>query len=233
MFTSFAIEKVNALRQAAQRARQVAADGPRGWSRSEVDPMRLLGVFPTLRLRRGFVLRAYLFRDKGQGNGALWAMPRDAAYPEPDHCPGLEGSSIQVPRPPQALDDYLDAVEGDGSPWSHLSFSLFAREAAEFGVRWRGASWSDHKILGGDPWTHALLRLPGKDADIQWTIPRPRTWEPCFKQEGPLAAVRFHTFTGLGRERVIRHCDFFQKGLRDFRSQWENIAQAGRETMGP
>jgi hypothetical protein len=36
------------------------------------------------------------------------------------------------------LDDFMDAIEGDGSAWSYLSASLFAREAAELGALWHG-----------------------------------------------------------------------------------------------
>jgi len=51
---------------------------------------------------------------------------------------GGVGALSAPPRPHGALDDFMDAIEGDGSAWSYLSASLFAREAAELGALWHG-----------------------------------------------------------------------------------------------
>ena len=32
----------------------------------------------------------------------------------------------------------MQAIEGDGSPWSYLSASILSREAEEFGAMWHG-----------------------------------------------------------------------------------------------
>ena len=45
----------------------------------------------------------------------------------------------------------MQAIEGDGSPWSYLSASILRREAAEFGARWPGYVWSDQTILSKPP----------------------------------------------------------------------------------
>ena len=108
--------------------------------------MNLLGVFTALRVKPGFVLRAYQFRSGGNGNGVVWAMPTDALLPEPSECPRLTDQFLEPPKPPLALDDLMDAIEGDGTPWSYLSSSLFAREAQEVGAMWHGCHWSTHKI---------------------------------------------------------------------------------------
>ena len=88
---TFCIIRVNRLRNAAARARQVPDEGTRAefpgswrdvdeftgsWSRSSVDPEKLLGVFKVLRLKEGFGLLAYEFRQGG--NGVIWAVPVDA-----------------------------------------------------------------------------------------------------------------------------------------------------------
>jgi hypothetical protein len=65
-FTPFLVDQVNVLRREAQKAGQVPADGPEGWSRSDVDPIKLLAVFTSLRLTKGFVLRAYQYRSSGE-----------------------------------------------------------------------------------------------------------------------------------------------------------------------
>jgi len=67
--TTFPIEKVRQLRRRACEARMVSVEGPGGWSRSSVDPMKLLAVFSSLSLKKGLVLRAYQFRSGNDGNG--------------------------------------------------------------------------------------------------------------------------------------------------------------------
>lgn len=128
-----------------------------GWTKSAVNPNTLLRCFPALRLKNGFVLRAYVYRDgSGNGNGVVWAMPANTCFPEPERCPRVEDAWLAPPKPPGALENYMAAVEGDGAPWSYLSASILARELREFGALWHGCSWSTHAILGSDPWgSHA------------------------------------------------------------------------------
>ena len=147
---TFPIKKFQQLRQRAIQARQVS-EGPQGWSKSKVDSMKLLVAFSSLCLRKGFVMRAYEFRQRGNGNGIVWAMPENFAFPEPEKCPKLEDRFLEPPKPSGALNNVLEAVEGDGTPWSYLSASLFAREIAEFGAMWHGCNWSTHTILGDEP----------------------------------------------------------------------------------
>ena len=45
----------------------------------------------------------------------------------------------------------MQAIEGDGSPWSYLSASILSREAVEFGAVWHGCVWSDQTILSKPP----------------------------------------------------------------------------------
>jgi len=93
-----------------------------GWFKSTADPAKLLACFPGLRLKSGFVLRAYLYRDgSGNGNGFVWATSRDLPFPEPEACPRVEGVFLSPPRPPGSLENFMEAVEGDGTPWSYLA----------------------------------------------------------------------------------------------------------------
>ena len=123
----------------------------RGWTKSSTDPMDLLGVFAPLHIKDGFVLRAYQFRAGGNGNAVVWAMPTDAEFPDPSGCPRLADSFLDAPKPTEALDDLMDAVEGDGSPWSYFCASMFVREISEYGAMWHGCEWSTHSILGSNP----------------------------------------------------------------------------------
>ena len=216
MITVFPIRKVQQLRRAAVRACSVSREGPEGWSKSEVDPMNLLAVFSALRIKRGFILRAYLFREGGNGNGVVWALPEDVGFPEPEACleaiqnqtelPPPDGFPAYLPGPPvppQAQANIMDAIEGDATPWSYLSASIFAREAGEFGAMWHGCEWSTHAILGADPWTPQRAKRrerthdepTGSMADWKWLLAKPSEWRPSVEQSDDTTTVRFFTYT--------------------------------------
>ena len=74
--TRFEIEPIADVRGRVGAATQGAGDGPDGWSVSDVDPMAVLDLFSALRLRSGFELVAYRFRESGNGNGngVVWAV---------------------------------------------------------------------------------------------------------------------------------------------------------------
>ncbi len=144
---NFPVTTVNRLRRRAEKARAIELDElVGGWQLCPVDPMELLAMFKPLRIKAGFVLRAYVYRSGSDANGVVWALPKDAPLPEvhtDENTPWEQAmfamfGRIDQPRPPGALDDVMQAIEGDGSPWSFVCASLFAREAAEFGARWHG-----------------------------------------------------------------------------------------------
>ncbi len=151
MTKTFPATKVEQLRKQAGKAAELPEDVPSGWSKSPVDPMALLAVFKPLHIKDGYILRAYQFREGGNGNGFVWAMPVDADFPDPEACPRLENVVLEPPVPPAALDDYMNAIDGDGTPWSYMCASILAREMAEFGAMWHGCDWDTHTILGADP----------------------------------------------------------------------------------
>jgi len=194
--------------------------------------MKLLACFPALRLKKGFALRAYVYRDGfGNGNGLVWAMPADLPFPEPETCPGAEGTFVSPPRPPGALDDFMEAVEGDGSPWSYLCASVMARELREFGALWHGCYWSTHVVLGSYPWefcrrcTEAFSEHPPSDPDNwRWLEPEPTRWEPQISVGNDAVTVTFYTYTALGCEQIVRHVDTFRPGSYTFGSDVKIVA---------
>ncbi|GAB4266207.1 hypothetical protein [Thermincola ferriacetica] len=214
--TVFPIEKVQQLRDRAIKAREFEQMPQEGWSKSAVDPMRLLAVFSSLRMKDGYVLRAYQFREGGNGNGFVWAMPEKAPFPEPEECERVRGHFLEPPKPPGALDNFMEAIEGDGTPWSYLSASLFAREAREFGARWHGLSWSTHTILGSDP-------------QYPWLEVHPEEWRPVVIEEKGSVTVSFYTYSGLETEAVYRHTDRYRAGNYAFKSEKTII---GKGPMG-
>jgi hypothetical protein len=62
--------------------------------------MNLLRAFPALRPKEGYALRAYQYRDDGDGNGFVWAVPESAPFPDPETFPRVEGAFLQPPKPP-------------------------------------------------------------------------------------------------------------------------------------
>lgn len=172
MRARISVERLRRLRRQVQRLCKMPEGLPDGWSKSPIDPMQLRGVFSALRLREGFVLRGYVYRAGDSGNGVVWALPVEEHFPEPDGCAPLDDRFLSPPRPPGALNDVMEVVEGDGTPWSNLSASLFAREAAEFGASWRGCDWSTHEILGADPW----MTLAEAETGQGW-LGEPALWE--------------------------------------------------------
>ena len=203
-----------------------------GWSKSLTDPMDLLGVFASLHIKDGFVLRAYQFRAGGNGNAVVWAMPKDAEFPDPSECPRLADSFLDAPKPTEALDDLMDAVEGDDSAWSYLCASLFVREISEYGAMWHGCEWSTHSMLGSNPFKRRRVsrksspdRCPSGDADEwTWVEPEPTEWRPSVCHEAGRVTVAFHTFCCLGVEAIYRHVDVFPRGSFKPRTERSAIA---------
>ena len=148
---SFAVARVNRLRQAAKKAREIAIhdtdlSGDRKVFSATDYANRLLDVFDTLWLQPEYALHAYAYRDSLGGNGRIWAVPADATPVASGKSPNLEDEWMQ--RPPGAV-QLMQAIAGDGSPWSYLSASILSREADEFGAWWHGCDWSVHTIISG------------------------------------------------------------------------------------
>jgi hypothetical protein len=209
--------------------KRVVIDGPDGWSRCELNPMVLLGFFYPLRLKSGYVLRAYQYRNCASGYGMVWALPTDAEFPEP--APTSPG---EPPKPAGALDDPLQVVYGDGSPWSYLCASLFARELGDFAGFGSGLTWSTHLVLDGDPWNnknnfaHALAGQGFSDNPLgwHWHGSRPRDWRPAVMIGDGATCVRFYTFTGFGQQRINYFEDLYRPDSLVFKRS-ETIIAAG------
>jgi hypothetical protein len=219
---TFPIRKVNSLRRRAGRAGDVSSEGPNGWSESDVDPTKVVAVFDSLHLKEGYVLWACQYRQNGNGNADVWAIPDDGARPEI-----IENTGSLFVRPSwpstqyreAAFNNPMEAIEGDGTPWSYLCAALLGRELAEFGALWHGCSWSSHSILGEDPLEMARpLRgeLAGTGLDRpemwEWHEDRPDEWLPTVCTVDNTAIVRFYTYSGEGTEAIYQHTDTFSIG---------------------
>ncbi|MDY0165097.1 MAG: PDZ domain-containing protein [Thermoguttaceae bacterium] len=205
---------------------------PAGWAKSEHDPNRLVDLFKPLRLRKGYVLRAYVFRENGNASGVVWAMPENAEFPEPKDSPTLENHVFNAPKPWDALDDLMEAIEGDGSEWSYMAASVLRRELREFGASWHGIEWGTHVILEDDPWK----KPPAEDdfppsrpttpaGQWKWSAARPQHWAPTVRIEPDRVTVTFYTFTGKAPERIFRHVETYRPGRYRARVEDQLIGQ--------
>jgi hypothetical protein len=228
---TFPAKRIARVRRRASKAAKLPEDVPSGWSKSTVDPMAVLAVFKPLRTKEGYILRAYQFREGGNGNGFVWALPVDADFPDPEDCPRLQGAFLEPPKPPDALDNVMDAIDGDGSPWSYMCASIFGREISEFGAMWHGCDWDTHRILDADPWDDdqdgqktGLTEPMAPAAEWEWVQPKPTDWRPQVVQEGNRVTVSFLTFSGQGQEAIYRHMDIYS-GSYKFEADRQEVAK--------
>lgn len=224
--TTFSAAEVRRLREAAGKASGIGDEGQDGWAKSDCDPMGILHAFPSLQIKPGFVMRAYVFRSGGNGNGVVWAMPDESEFPQPDDCPKLTNVFLEPPRPPEALDDLMEAVSGDDTALSYLSASILQRELAEFGARWHGCEWSTHEIVGSKPLHPARSGPSGPAIKWTWQQPQPKDWKPQVIQSSGSIKVVFYTVSGLGGERIVKHTDSFKPGSYSFETEAIDVASA-------
>jgi hypothetical protein len=228
--TVFPVEDVIEMRS---RSEQLRAAGRAVNNREDAlampEPMDLLTAFPALRLKTGLTLRAYLHGGGIGGRGTVWALPD--THPFPDRG-SLFDLKEPFPSPPEALDDVMDAIEGDGSAWAYLSASLLARELAEYGAWWHGSSWDTHRILGRDPWVtppSSTDETPSHDFNLlrreAWCLrdSPPQEWAPVVWEESFIHVI-FHTYSGYRRSAIYRHWDVFRPRAYRFESDVQVLA---------
>jgi hypothetical protein len=170
------------------------------WTECRLDTDAIFASFASVRMRPGWRLCAYAFRQGGNGNGVVYAIPPGGADPEPFGT--RTGSLFDPPRPLDAR-SVAEAIEADeDSPWSYVCVSILLREFAEFGALWHGTSWGSH---------HLVETLP---TDHEWTVlePLPRRLFPQIARRGDEVAVVFHTLTREGTVRLIQHIDTYRSG---------------------
>ena len=231
---AFLGEKLNRLRDNAIRAVGSKGEPPIGWSISPADPMTLVAAFEGLKVKKGFVLRAYDYHDFAERRAVVWAMPERSELPPPDQCPKVKLQHIrgEVPKPSAALDDFTDLIEGDGSPWSYLCASVMIRELKEMRPFWHALDWRTHVILGQNPWEPGSPKVESVGHAInprrewRWDETEPRSWQPTVRVEKDKITVTFYTFSAY-RGQICRHVDTFKPGSYRFQTQVEAIASCG------
>ena len=225
---SFSITRVNRLRRAAERARTLLAERPDPWlvqSPSKglfahgYDANDLIRVFDTLLLKAGFAPHAY--EPGGSIRGVIWAVPTNAPLDAPGEWARVEDTWL--PRPPGAV-PLMQAIEGDGSPWSYLSASILSREAAEFGARWPGCVWSDQTILSRPPqqaddpdeWK---LRADAPVDNWTWRRAAPPTWKPTYAERGTTKKIVLYIHDPVYGNKIYRATDTYPAGRYEFKTR--------------
>ncbi len=233
--TTFSAKQFTDIRQKVMEAARVPENVAEGWSISKVDPARLVPLFRTLKIKRGYVLRAYQFAEGGNGNGIVWAMPKDADFPDPNEALRETFGFPRPPKPNRALDNYMEAIEGDGSALSYISASILSRELQEFGALWHGCDWSLHTILDADPWAEASSddedpHVPSRpEAPWRWEGKRPTDWRPRLSVADGKIRVTFYTYSPLGKEGIYEHVDEFRPGEYRFTTSRKKVGVGPRE----
>jgi hypothetical protein len=232
--THFSADMVEDLRTRARAVSRALPDLPNGWSKSPFDPVQILNVFTSLRLKTGLALHAYLFTSGGDGYGVVWALPMGKEPPDPDRRPKFLRRFLGPFKPFSALRDFMGAVEGDGTPLSYLSASIAARELAEFGARWHLQTWNTMIILDRDPW----IEPPHPDDFLDfrqsrsWKLhiskPEPDDWKPRVELGQDSATVTFMTYSGHIEHKITRHTDRFSTGTYVFKTETSTLATGSR-----
>jgi hypothetical protein len=227
MATQFPKDKIESVLIDAGKSALLKKMPPKGWTKSTMDPAKVLAAFAPLRLKKGYLLRAYQFSEGLNGNGFVWAMPENVPFPAPDSCPRVSTHFLNPPKPVEALDDVMKALEGDGSPWSYLLASLFQREIGEFGAIWHGASgWSTQKLL------YDNFFAPDSDQEKsttnrvgwKWLASVPQQWAPQVIMEKDTVTVTFYTYSSYEQQRIYCHTDTFKPGSYTFTTESKVIA---------
>lgn len=226
----FSIMRVSRLRRAAVKARELPFEESDFWPEGYLAKWQqriasthaydLLRVFDTLWLKPGFELRVSVYRSGGNGNGEIWAVPTDNQPVDSG-----EGSGSEEKRMDRSSEvvPLMQAIEGDGSPWSYVSASILSREAEEFGAMWHGCEWSDQKILSKPPRQRDNQDLvdtrerTGEAPAGTWTWcgAVPRRWEPAYADTGTSKVVTLHIFNPVGGYRIYQATDTYPAGSYD------------------
>jgi hypothetical protein len=195
-----------------------------GWSKSPANPESIVRGFSHLRIKNGFKLRAYQYTDGTNGNRVMWAIPVDKDLPDPEECEHSDDHFLSGPKPSFALDDFMQAIEGDKTPLSYLQASVLFHELKEFGARWHGTSWGRDVILPLNEGQKAHFDY------CEWEMLKdePEIIEPHFYYscEGNPIAV-FHTINDIGTVTLNRYVHTFNKDDYTMQVQLTCIATAG------
>jgi len=212
---TYAAEDLTRWRDAIIAAwRDQLDEPPEGWSISPADFVPVVAVLPSLAIKDPYVWRAYQYRARDSGHGRVFAVPRQAEWPEPAPAGGGE-----VSGPPHALGHLADSLEGDASAESYVQASILRREMDSFGTAGHGSTrWDECRIVDAAPFDPAL-------DGWEWREEPPDDWRPRVDVVGDEVVVRIYTVTSFDQEQVCRHTDVYRRGSYHPETRIEVVAQ--------
>ena len=244
---TFAITEIMGLKERANRAaREAFGLGPDG---TLLDPTSVVRAFDCLSLRADRTLRAILVGDDLGYESRIFALPSTAMLELEDL---LKSVSTQADwqhvfavepflLPAEWTWRFMEAVEGDGGPWSYLCASLLLRELTDFAAVWHAClthDWMAHLILPGWP-PPSRMEMEGRPTRVptqflreedrrpehevtepwwerlEWVGPRPAP--PQVHVGAREVVAEFYTYRPpfYDPEEVWRHIDTYQVGSYD------------------
>lgn len=145
-----------------------APNGNGQWFVSSANPGAALMKLPGLKLKPALRLVTYLLRAGTDGMGTVWAVPETLSTTARLQKVLVGGGTVgvaalQIPQPEGALDDVMEALDGDRSPLSFVIASILRRELKEMGALGKSCDWSHHRLIN---------TLPSQ-RKWQWRVPTP------------------------------------------------------------
>jgi hypothetical protein len=212
-----------------------------GWNLSFENPEDIVYGFSQLSIKDGFKLRAYQHSMGVAGAGLIYAIPSDSSLPEIDMMlkplDALEDfieisfpdditsepiddldkfTDLSKPtKPSNALDDFMEVIEGDNSPLSYLQAAICYHELHEFGAYWHSVRWGVERILPDEvesPYDKSLITniedLKEKGFELK-TEELPETLLPRFYYEDGKPVITFYTINNVDTVEFIRYKHLF------------------------
>ena len=191
------------------------------WFTYFADLSSILSLIPCLRLKDGFALRAYAYFEaegmNGDGDGIVWAMPEHVSLPE---VPKTLRS-----KPPGALNNIMEAIEGDGSLWSFMCASVFFCGMSDFCLGGHMCTLETGHIIAND-FRQSPEETRSLD-DFSWLETRPANFEPEVKRANNIITVTLHTYEDFVPGRLTRFVDVYNRGDYCFKREETVIAKDG------
>jgi len=214
------------------------------WSKSPRDPLRLLALFPHLRMKPGFRIVAYQWLDDIGGYSVAYGLPEGAGWPEAGAClktemiPATEdipAYKTTRPRPPKAILDLSTLIQPDGSPVSYAEAALFLQEVRELGAWWHGIGWGCEPFVGSLEEVHRRAERwksekekQGPDPLKDWTRKEaiPDDLSPSVRLDASTAKVIWYTISERGLQRLNRWTFTFDPAGRLLDTQIQAVAES-------
>lgn len=168
------------------------------WFISVMNPGAALLKLPGLRLKPDMRLVSYLYRSENDGMGVTWAVPEELSTTAQLELALTHSSGRHPPHPAGALEDVMQAIEGDRSVASFVVASMLRRELHEFGALGKFCNWSHHRLI---------QTVPGK-IPWKWRIDAPKDLSPKVRvlPDGR-AAIEFFTCRVAAPIGLFQHVD--------------------------